>query len=160
MKFFRFLLIAALSFLSSCYYTFQNNRLEGIETVHINPVVNMTIKYEIGDLLTKEINENFMNVSSLRIANESDADAVITIKVKEYRKETGSIDNEGNPTSFRIIFHIDFSLIKGEEIVESAEDYKYEKIFEYNQSLSETELIEQGVSALADDITEQILEGF
>ncbi len=146
--------------LTSCYYTFQNSRLEGVETVFISSVENKTVKYEIGDLLFKELNDQWMEISNLRISGMEDADGIIEVTVLEFKKETGSIDNEGNPTSVRMIFTVDYSLKKDEKLIGGSESHVFETIFEYTQESTEAELLKKAVEELGDHITEELVEGF
>ena len=108
MRIFKIVTVLTLFLLSACTYTFRNTRLEGVKTLYIRPVENRTIKYELGDLLYRYLNDSFINSGSLSPAEEDDADSILDIKIREYRKETGSIDSAGNPTSVKINIRLDY----------------------------------------------------
>ena len=160
MRIFKIVTVLTLFLLSACTYTFRNTRLEGVKTLYIRPVENRTIKYELGDLLYRYLNDSFINSGSLSPAEEDDADSILDIKIREYRKETGSIDSAGNPTSVKINIRLDYVFTRGDTVVESGKDYNYEAFYEYDITVSESDLVEQTAKALASDLRDIIMEGF
>ncbi|HPJ70668.1 MAG TPA: LPS assembly lipoprotein LptE [Candidatus Mcinerneyibacteriales bacterium] len=160
MRLLKTFLFLILAFLAACTYTFRNTRLEGVRTLHIRPVENKTIKYELGDLLYRYLNDSCINDGNLSPESEGDADSILDVKVKEYRKETGSIDSAGNPTSVKITIRLDYTFSQGEKVVESDDDYNFEAFYEYDISVSDSVLVERTAKALASDLRDTIMEGF
>jgi|MTBAKSStandDraft_1061840.scaffolds.fasta_scaffold07692_3 outer membrane lipopolysaccharide assembly protein LptE/RlpB len=152
--------VLTLTLLSACTYTFRNTRLEGVKSLYIRPVENKTIKYELGDLLYRYLNDAFINSGNLTPAGEEEADSILDVTVKEYRKETGSIDSAGNPTSVKITIRLDYTFTQGEKVVESDDDYNFEAFYEYDISVSDSVLVEQTAKALASDLRDTVMEGF
>jgi len=161
MRIIRFIILSGFLFFSfSCTYTFKNTRLEDVKTLFIYPVENLTLKYELSDLLSRYLNDSFINSGSLSSAREEIADSRLKVTVNDFIKETGSIDSAGNPTSIKMTIKVDYEFFQGDEVLEAKENYYFDSYFEYDISVEEDILVEKIVKSLADDLKERILEGF
>ncbi len=122
MKYFlKFFVLAFAIFCAGC----SNYRLAGtpidlpFHAVYVQPVKNFSYAPQASNLLTNAISDAISQSPQIRVANKSDADAVLGVEITDYRKATYATrtDDTALAAAFKMFATANCTLSTGGKII-------------------------------------------
>ncbi len=149
--------------LMSCSYTFKSVRFQNVKNIHIAQVVNKTKDYNLPQIFTEAITRVFQIDNNFTVVREeSVADAVLSVTILDYARQTMSTDSQGSATSFKITLTVSYSFrrVKEDEMLDESTSYPYEQVYSFDKNVSDDTLKIDIVKKMTEELKSLIVEGF
>lgn len=158
---------AAVVLLGACGYSFRSPVPAHLQTVYVPTFQNDTQEFQITQLLTEQVIDEFLNESRLRlVGSEDDADLVVSGTIVDYDEEALSYDpgQAANPDVFsrRVILTVDLIVadqVKDETLWENPNLSMWGEFSEEQGEDVQTGIL-RAVEKIADEVLRHVVEEF
>jgi outer membrane lipopolysaccharide assembly protein LptE/RlpB len=103
------ILFYSLGILGRCGYVATSILPEHIETIHIKPFKNTTLKYGLETLLARKIEQKFLT-HLVAVPEQKEADALLEGVIKIYTKTPLSFNQENQVLEYKLRVVVEFTL--------------------------------------------------
>ena len=152
-KFYCLLFIATFFSTSCCIYSFSGVST-GIKSIYIPTFENESLKYGLEDTFTKSVTDAFIKDNRLKVAEKSNADAVLLITIKSYKRTPYTYDESENVKEYKIAISANVVLKK---IGSDEEMFKQSDFNEWATYYPETEEEEDGIDKVAKKFADKVI---
>lgn len=155
-----YIIAFSLLFLISCYYTLETTKLENVDSIYIKGIKNKTDEYRIKEYLMDELTKVFVNDSRLQVGNKGENTANLSITINKYREKIVAIDFNENPTSKKIIINLEYLFKKKDKVLDKNKEYIFEYNYVVEANKNDDEYVKEAMKKLANNLKDQLVEGF
>lgn len=156
-----FLLLNCAVILAGCTYSFRGQQAGEIQSIAVPTLENESTEFGIAETLTDELIRSFQRDGTLRVYNETQADAVLVGRVIRVQDEPYSArpGDEITVQEYRFSMTCEFDLINNEtKEVEWTQTFPAWAVYPYDNSLSNRDAaIEEATEKLMQDILNKIV---
>ncbi len=167
----RYLLIWSILLVSGCsVYSFRSTNLPPeIKTIYIpifeSDLTGEELIVDIKEIITTAVQDEFVSITSLTLADEENADAVFIGRLKSYSRDVSNYDQSENPTDYKITLSIqgEFRNLIAEDVVWQQTDFsrdEYYVVDETKDDLGEQEALDKLVEITARDLVSAATENW
>lgn len=139
---------------SCCTYSFTGITT-GIKSIAIPTFENESLKYGLEETFTRAVTDAFIEDNRLKIENESRADAILHVTIRDFERTPYSYDESENVKEYKINIsaHV---LLQAKETEE--ELYKNANFSEWATYYPLNEVEEDGIDKVAKKFSDKILQ--
>lgn len=159
--------LAAVVLLGACGYSFRSPVPAHLQSVYVPTFQNDTQEFQITQLLTEQVIDEFLNESRLRlVGSEEEADLVVSGTIVDYDEEALSYDpgQAANPDVFsrRVILTVDLTVadqVRDETLWENSSLSMWGEFSEEQGEDVQTGIL-RAVEKIADEVLRHVVEEF